>query len=170
MSTAAMRYVDPLLMELDRESANTRKLLERLPEAKLSFKPHPKSFTLAQLATHVATLPDWGSALAGEGFDIATAPAPGEPPKTVAEILAKHDGAVKAGKAAIARMDNDEAMKPWTLRKGGQELFSIPKIAVVRGFILNHLIHHRGQLTVYLRLLDVPLPPIFGPTADESPF
>lgn len=165
-----MRMIDPILMEFDRECATTRKLLERVPEAKLGWRPHPKSYPLGSLAMHLATLPKWAAALEMPGFDLASAPPPGEPPKAAAEILAGHDKAVREAKAAIAKLDDASAMTPWALKKGGVELFAMPRIAVVRSFILNHLIHHRGQLSVYLRLLDVPLPPIYGPTADENPF
>jgi uncharacterized damage-inducible protein DinB len=167
-----MRLIDPLLMEFDRECSTTRKLLERVPEGKNSWQPHPKSMTLGRLAMHVATLPDWSASLAGDGFDIAdpNASAVPEPPARASEIAGIFDDRVKAAKAALAALDDGRAMGSWTLSVRGTPMFSMPRLAVVRSFILNHSIHHRGQLSVYLRLLDVPLPPIYGPTADENPF
>ena len=167
-----MRLIDPLLMELDRESATTRKLLERVPEGKYSWQPHPKSMTLGRLAMHVATIPDWSASLANDGFDIAdpSKSAVPEPPARAAEIAGIFDERVKAAKAMLATLDDAKAMGSWTLSVKGKPIFSMPRLAVARNFILNHSIHHRGQLSVYLRLLDVPLPPIYGPTADENPF
>jgi len=166
-----MRLIDPLLMEFDREASTTRKLLERLPDARLSWAPHPKSRTLAQLAKHLATLPDWiAGRLLADGFDLAAAPLPGEPPKATAEILKAFDENVAKAKAALARLDDASAIAAWTLSMNGKTLMQMPRIAFVRSILLNHSVHHRGQLSVYLRLLDVPVPPMYGPTADEDPF
>jgi len=166
-----MRLVDPLLMEFDREASTTRKLLERLPDEKLSWAPHPRSSTLAQLAKHLASLPDWAAgALLGDGFDLGTAPSPGEPPKSTAEIVDAFDRNVGKAKAALARLDDARASAAWTLSMNGRTLVQMPRVAFVRTLLLNHSVHHRGQLSVYLRLLDVPVPPMYGPTADENPF
>jgi uncharacterized damage-inducible protein DinB len=167
-----MRMIDPLLMELDRESETTRKLLSRVPPDKLSWKPHAKSFSLGQLAQHLATLPQLiaGSLLPG-GFDLGSGLdlSVKEPASTEA-VLRTFDESVAAAKAAMAQLDDAKATAPWTLRKGSTVLMELPRIAFVRMILLNHSIHHRGQLSVYLRLLDVPLPSIYGPTADENPF
>lgn len=168
-----MRMIDPLLMELDRESATTRKLLSRVPPDKLAWKPHAKSYSLGQLAQHLATLPQLiaGSLLPGS-FDMATQGAeaiPREPASTEA-VLKTFDESLAAAKAAMAQLDDAKAMGPWTLRHGSTVIMEMPRIALIRTILLNHSIHHRGQLSVYLRLLDVPLPSIYGPTADENPF
>lgn len=168
-----MRLIDPLLMEFDRESATTRKLLSRAPADKLGWRPHAKSYSLGQLAQHLATLPQLiaGSLLAG-GFDLAQTGfdfAVKEPASTEA-VLKTFDESLAAAKAAMAQLDDGKAMGPWTLRRGSTVLLELPRIAFVRTILLNHSIHHRGQLSVYLRLLDVPLPSIYGPTADENPF
>lgn len=168
-----MRMIDPLLMEFDRECSTTRKVLSRIPPDKLAWKPHAKSYSLGQLAQHIAWLPHWiaGSLLPG-GFDMATRGADfavTEAASTEA-VLATFEESVAAAKGAMAQLDDAKAMGSWTLRQGSKVMMEMPRIALVRTILLNHSIHHRGQLTVYLRLLDVPLPPIYGPTADESPF
>ncbi len=167
-----MRLIDPYIMEFDRESATTRKLLERVPDGKLDWAPHPKSFTLGKLAMQIATLPEWTKSLLGDGFDAAAAPP--DPSRAVpgraSDIVDRFDKVVADAKAALAQIDDAKAMGGWSLSMGPKTLFTMPRVAVVRSFILSHVIHHRGQLSVYLRLLDVPLPPIYGPTADENPF
>ena len=167
-----MRMIDPLLMELDRESETTRKLLSRVPPDKLSWKPHAKSYSLGQLAQHLATLPQLiaGSLLPG-GFDLGSGLdlSVKEAASTEA-VLRTFDESVAAAKAAMAQLDDAKATAPWTLRRGSTVLMELQRIAFVRMILLNHSIHHRGQLSVYLRLLDVPLPSIYGPTADENPF
>jgi uncharacterized damage-inducible protein DinB len=166
-----MRMIDPYIMEFDRESATTRKLLERVPDGKLDWKPHAKSSSLGKLAMHVATLPEFTKSLLAGGFDAAGATDPSRGvPEHAADIVARHDKVVAEAKGILAGLDDASAMGSWTLSAGPKTLFTMPRIAVVRSFILNHVIHHRGQLSVYLRLLDVPLPPIYGPTADENPF
>jgi uncharacterized damage-inducible protein DinB len=168
-----MRMIDPLLMEFDRECSTTRKVLSRVPADKLSWKPHAKSYSLGQLAQHIAGLPHWiaGSLLPGE-FDMASRGADfsvKEAASTQA-VLATFDESVTAAKAAMVQLDDKTAMGPWTLRHGSKVMMEMPRIALIRTILLNHSIHHRGQLTVYLRLLDVPVPSVYGPTADESPF
>jgi uncharacterized damage-inducible protein DinB len=165
-----MALVDSLLPEFDHEMGTTRRLLERVPEDKIDWRPHPRSFTLGQLAQHVATIPLWGSmTLTQSELDIA---APGEqtPIRTQAGLLAHFDGHVKATRAALAGKMDAELMVPWTLKRGPDTIFSMPKVAVWRSFVLSHLIHHRGQLCVYLRMNDVPVPSIYGPSADEAVF
>jgi uncharacterized damage-inducible protein DinB len=168
-----MRMIDPLLMELDRESSTTRKLLSRVPGDKLSWKPHAKSMSIGQLAQHLATLPHWigGSLLPGE-FDMAKGGGDLSPKEaaSVEAVLKTFDESVAAAKAAMAQLDDAKAMGLWTLRRGSTVIMEIPRLALVRTILLNHSIHHRGQLSVYLRLLDVPVPAIYGPSADENPF
>lgn len=161
-----------LLPEFDREMANTRKALERVPEDKFGWKPHAKSMTLGRLATHVAEMASWATtALETESLDFAP---PGQPPyqpqiaASRAALLEMFDKNVAAAQAAITAASDAQWMVNWTLLAGGQKLFSMPRIAVLRGMVMNHIIHHRGQLTVYLRLNDVPVPALYGPSADES--
>lgn len=169
-----MTLSDAFLAEWDQEVAATRKLLERVPTDKLDWKPHEKSYTLRQLAGHVAQLHGWTAiTLNADEFDIAPADG-GEYPQPKLEstddILALFDRSAAEGRAVIAATGDETFGHMWSLRKGGEDIFSAPKAGVLRRFVMNHMIHHRGQLTVYLRLLDVPLPQIFGPTADETDF
>ncbi|HMG34743.1 MAG TPA: DinB family protein [Blastocatellia bacterium] len=165
---------DALLPEFDQEMANTRKTLERVPEDKFDWKPHPKSFSMVALATHVSRLPGWGSmTIAQDSLDIAP---PGEPPpraeaaKSRAELLEKFDDEVRKTREALSSVSDEVLMGKWTLLSGGKEVFSIPRVAVLRSFVMNHLIHHRAQLGVYLRLNDIPVPAMYGPSADEGAF
>lgn len=166
---------DALLPEFDNEMATTQRVLERVPEDKLGWKPHAKSGTMAWLSGHVASLPNW-AVIAMQTQEIDVAPKDGAEqkrsptPGTSKELMAIFEKNKTAAREAIASASDEELMKPWTLMKGGEKIFTIPKIAVLRGFVMNHMIHHRGQLTVYLRLTDTPVPPVYGPTADESPF
>ena len=165
-----MRLIDPLLLELDRECTATRKCLERLPADKLAWKPHEKSMSLGALAGHVATIPAWiGGALLADGYDLA-AGMDRPPLDTPESILAAFDAAVKQAKGAMAQLDDEKAMGEWTFSNKGQAVFAMPRLALVRTILLNHSYHPRGQLTVYLRLLDVPVPGIYGPSADDNPF
>jgi uncharacterized damage-inducible protein DinB len=165
-----MGMVDALLPEFDHEMTTTRKVLERLPEDRLDWKPHVKSFSLGALATHVATLPTWGAETLNKSeLDLAGGqPAAALPSKT--ELMAAFDKNVAATRLALAGKTDAELLAMWTLKRGGKTLFSMPKTAVLRSFVFSHLIHHRGQLSVYLRLLDVPVPSIYGPSADEPSF
>ena len=146
----------------------TRKLLERMPEDKLSWKPHVKSMSLGGLATHLSGLPEWGGTILNDAsFDLDTAPPNREEKTSCAEILAAFDAAAAQTRAWLNRTDA-ELVAPWSLKRSGQEMFTMPRVAAFRTFVLYHLVHHRGQLSVYLRLNDVPLPAIYGPTADEG--
>ena len=169
-----MRISDVLLPEFDNEMASTRKVLERVPEGKPDFKPHPKSMPLARLAGHVAELPLWGvTTLTQEEFDFQPAGAPPFQPTVMtsrAELLKVFDDGVAKTRAALAAAPDDAWRRPWTLLAGGKTIFSMPKLAVWRGFVMNHIVHHRAQLGVYLRLNDVPVPSIYGPSADEGTF
>jgi len=166
-----MAIKDALLPEFDHEMATTRRLLERLPEAEFAWKPHDRSMALGQLAGHIANLPQWCSAtLASTVFDLDALPDDARPqlPASRAAVLEEFDGKVAAARGQLTSTTDAEFMTPWTLKKGGQEVFTLPRISAIRSFVMNHLIHHRGQLSVYLRLKDVPLPSIYGPTADEQ--
>lgn len=165
-----MAMVDALMPEFDHEMAVTRKLLERLPEDKWDWKPHHKSFTLGRLAQHVATIPMWGSVTINQdGLDIGGNPQL-DPVTTRGGLLDLFDRHVQDTRAALAGRSDAELMAPWTLTRDGHTIFSMPKAAVWRSFVMSHLIHHRAQLSVYLRQNDVPLPSMYGPSADEDAF
>ena len=161
-----------LLPEFDQEMANTRKALERVPDEKLDWKPHEKSMSMGGLATHLANLPIWTVfTINQDSLDLE--PPGGEPlrieeKKSRREILEDFDKNMSAARDAVAGASDEELLKPWSLLKGGVTLMTLPKIVVLRSFMMNHVIHHRGQFTVYLRLNDVPVPSIYGPSADEG--
>jgi uncharacterized damage-inducible protein DinB len=165
-----LRLIDPILMEFDREASTTRKLLERMPDDRLAWKPHPKSMTLQELAWHLATIPAWVSAgVLLDGADLATrAKVPA--PSTMAAIVEGFAANCAAAKGAMNQLDDTKLMASWKLSAGGIPILEMPRAAFLRSILLSHSVHHRGQLSVYLRLLDVPVPPIYGPTADENPF
>jgi uncharacterized damage-inducible protein DinB len=169
-----MRLSETLLPEWDHEMANTRKTLERVPDEKLDWKPHEKSSAMGSLATHLANIPTWAiHTLEKESLDLA--PPGGEAPRAALlnsrqEILETFDKNVASGRAAIAAASNEEFSKIWTLLHGGKTVLAMPKIAVLRGFVMSHNIHHRAQLGVYLRLNDIAVPAIYGPSADEGGF
>jgi uncharacterized damage-inducible protein DinB len=165
-----MGMVDALLPELDREIATTRQVLERVPAEQLNWKPHARSFSLGALASHLATLPTWGTTTLNESeVDIGTAPPPASLPSK-ADILTTFETGAAAARAALKDKTDAELLATWTLKRGGHTVFSMPKSTVLRSFVLSHMVHHRGQLSVYLRLLDVPVPSIYGPSADEPAF
>ncbi len=158
-----------LLLEFDSEAQSLRRCLERLPADQLDYKPHPKSMSLGQLATHLAQMPVWGATtintteldLSG-GFEQPK-------PATTDELIAIFDAGAKDFRAALAQVTDEELTQTWTLKgPEGKVFLSMPRAAVLRGMVMNHLAHHRGQLTVYMRLLDIPVPSIYGPTADEA--
>src|SRR5262245_15958187 len=166
-----MRLVDPILKELDMEAEGTRKLLSRLPNDKLGWKPHPKSRSLGALAMHIATMPGAISAIAlQETFELR-GPAPDPPvPATPAEIAQTFEESLRAAKEALAPLDDARALADWSMTKGGKPIMTFSRIGFLRRVMLNHAYHHRGQLTVYLRLLGVPLPAVYASSADENPF
>ena len=161
-----------LLPEFDQEIAKTRTALERIPTDRFGWKPHEKSFSMGELANHMARLPGWGAAtLTTESMDLdpeAGEFEPPEPVETVEDLLELFDAQAAEFRAALAEAGDEAMMASWTLSNGGEELFTMPRVAVIRGMILNHLVHHRGQLTVYLRLNDLPVPGLYGPSADEG--
>jgi uncharacterized damage-inducible protein DinB len=163
-----MPLKDGILPEFDHEMGTTRRLLERVPEADFAWRPHEKSFPLGHLAGHIANIPHWVEIAFDESsFDAGAAPR-STPPTSVADLLKTFDANVKKARAKIDEQTDPAFFARWTLMNNGAEVFTLPKIAVLRSFVMNHLIHHRGQLTVYLRLRNVPLPSIYGPTADEG--
>ena len=165
-----MAIADALLPEYDHETATTRRLLERVPDGKFDWKPHAKSMSLGELSSHLATMLTWGtSTLDHPAFDVPESFAPPSL-STRADLLATFDKAATATRASLAARTDAEMMAPWSLTRGGKTLFTMPKVAVMRSFVVNHMIHHRGQLSVYLRQLDVPIPSIYGPSADETAF
>jgi uncharacterized damage-inducible protein DinB len=163
-----MSIKNGLLADFDHEMGTTRRLLERLPDDRLGWKPHPRSMTLGGLATHLSNIPHWGGTILNErSFDMATAAPPQAEKTSRAEILASFDEVCRQARAAMDKTDA-EYESPWTLQRGGQQVFSVPRVAAFRSFVLHHLIHHRGQLSLYLRLNDIPVPAIYGPSADEG--
>jgi len=165
---ALMTIKDSLLTEYDHEVGTTRKLLERVPDAQLGWKPHEKSMSLGGLATHLANIPNWAGALLNQSaFDLSDAPPNLEAKASRAEILEAFDASTRQARQWMDKADA-EYVAPWTLKRGGQAMFSMPRVAAFRSFVISHMIHHRGQLSVYLRMHNVPVPSIYGPSADEG--
>ncbi|QEH38478.1 DinB superfamily protein [Aquisphaera giovannonii] len=166
-----MSYAETLLPEFDQEMASTRKVLERLPDDKLDWKAHPKSHTIGWNANHVADIPHWiVEVLTKPALDIA--PADGPRYQTPAltsrrEILENFDRNVAEARAAIAAAKDEDVRQPWSLLSGGQPIMAMPRAAMIRGMVLNHLIHHRAHLCVYYRLNEIPVPGMYGPSGDD---
>lgn len=164
-----MRLVDSILMEIDQEAQTTKRVLERVPEDKLGWRPHPKSFSLGQLALHIASTP--GNVATALVPDVKEVPDFSQPqPRSRQEVLETFSQSLESARGALQKMDDAYLASTWTLTKNGQVVMSIPRIGFIRTVLMNHLYHHRGQLSVYLRLLNVPVPSIYGPSADETPF
>ena len=167
-----MALSEALLPEFDQEMANTRKSLERVPDDKFDWKPHTKSMTVRQLTTHIALFPSWMiDTLEKASFDYAPVDGPAYKPPVMnshKELLEVFDRDVAKARAALKGASDAHLMETWSLLAGGKTIFSMPRIAVLRGMVMNHMIHHRAQLGVYLRLNDVPVPAIYGPSADEQ--
>lgn len=166
-----MALTDALLPEFDQEMATTRKLLERIPEGKLSWKPHEKSGSMGWLAGHLANLPDWAvTTIKQSSFDISPNGVQHKlppPPATSKELLDAFGNNVKAARSAISAASDAHLALPWSLVSNGQTLFTMPRSTCLRLWVMNHMIHHRAQLGVYLRLNNIPLPAVYGPSADE---
>jgi uncharacterized damage-inducible protein DinB len=167
-----MSLAESLLAELEREIDATRRLIERVPESDLLWRPHPRSMTLGQLATHLAEIPRWTRTLIEDasydvGRDEVGADAEPRQHGASAAILGALDDNLARARRMLTDRSDAELLSYWTLRRDGHELFTVPRVAALRAYVLNHLVHHRGQLSVYLRLRDVALPPIHGPSADE---
>ena len=164
-----MATIAELLQELEQEAPTTRRVLERVPEDQLGWKPHEKSMTLGRLAAHVAELPELIlPALTQDEFDFGSGDFKPFEPQSTAGLLEKFDRNIEAAAGLLEKQPDDRMGEKWKLRSGDHVLFEMPRAAVVRFVGLNHVVHHRGQLSVYLRLLDVPLPSIYGPSADEG--
>ena len=165
-----MNLAGGMLMELDQEAKTTRRVLERVPGDKLGWKPHPKSFSLGQLALHIAQVPGTiAGFVQGPVLEMSGHFAQDEA-KSSAHIMSELDKSLAKVKEILGGLDDETMMSTWSLKGGGKTIMSMPRIAVVRTILLNHWYHHRGQLSVYLRELDVPVPSIYGPSADENPF
>jgi uncharacterized damage-inducible protein DinB len=157
--------------EIGREATTTRRVLERVPEEKFGWKPHPKSMSLGQLAMHVATIPEGITRIAQtDDFEVNPAVFTPQQPKSRDEILAALDSSVRTAQGYLAGLTESAAGATWRAMLQGREIMAMPRVVMLRTLLLNHWYHHRGQLSVYLRLLDVPIPSIYGPSADENPF
>ena len=165
-----MALIDPMLQELEQEAKTTRRVLERVPDDQLNWRPHQKARTLGELAFHVATVP-------GGVAQFVASPSPVQPPdfsdhtpQNAAELVPALDQSIATAKKVLGNLEDSELMATWRLVDGERELLALPRMAMLRSIMLNHWYHHRGQLTMYLRELDVPIPSIYGPSADENPF
>lgn len=169
-----MKLSELLLPEFDREMAHTRKCLERLPEDKLDWRPHPRSWTMGELTTHIVHLPTWGmETLRNDALNMT--PPEGEQlprPQLIqssGEALTRFDRNVAEVRRLLETASDEHLLASWTLLDGDRTIFVMPRIAVLRTFFMNHIIHHRAQLGVYLRMNEVSLPALYGPSADEAP-
>jgi uncharacterized damage-inducible protein DinB len=166
-----MNFSEPLIAEVKHEAATTRRLLERVPQDSLPWQPHEKSMTLGRLAAHIAGLPLLlAAALTLDEYDTNDLRAQSPSADSVSSILEAFDKNNAQALESFKTLSDERLLTPWRYRNGEQLLFEMPRLAVIRFVVLNHIVHHRGQLSVYLRLRDVPLPSVYGPTADESPF
>ena len=165
-----MALIDGMLQELEQEARTTRRVLERVPDNQLAWRPHEKARTLGELALHVAMVP-------GGVAELVASPSPAQAPqfldpspKSASELIPALEESIAKAKNALGGMDDRAVLTTWRLMQGDRELFAVPRVALLRSVMLNHWYHHRGQLTVYLRALGVPVPSIYGPSADENPF
>ena len=165
-----MAIIDGMLQELEQEAQTTRRVLERVPADQLAWRPHPKARTLGELALHVAIVP-------GAVAELIASPSPAQAPdfidpspQSASELIPALDESIAKAKKVLGGMDDAALMATWRMLQGERELFAVPRVALLRSIMLNHWYHHRGQLTVYLRELDVPIPSIYGPSADENLF
>lgn len=165
-----MGIAQSMIPEFDYEMANTRKTLERVPDDKFDWKAHNKSFSMGSVASHLSNLPSWTSLIISQDeFDMAPAGQPAKTPPCHSrqEVLEVFDKNVAAARQSLESENDEHIFRNWKLLSGGHEVLSMPRVAVLRGFVMNHMIHHRAQLTVYLRLNDIPVPSLYGPSADE---
>jgi uncharacterized damage-inducible protein DinB len=161
---------DGLLQELEKEAGTTRRVLERVPEQHLAWRPHAKGRTLGELALHVATVPGGVAQLVASGTTVQAPKFVDPSPKSASELVPALEQSIAKARQILGGMSDDDITATWRMMDGDRELFAIPRVAMLRSIMLNHWYHHRGQLTVYLRFLDVPIPAIYGPSADERPF
>jgi uncharacterized damage-inducible protein DinB len=165
-----MALIDGMLQELDQEAQTTRRVLERVPDKQLAWRPHQRARTLGELALHVAMVP-------GAVAELIASPSPAQAPTftdpkpaSASELIPMLEQSIMKAKKALGGMDDATLAATWRLKQGDREIFAVPRVALLRSIMLNHWYHHRGQLTVYLRELDVLIPSIYGPSADENPF
>jgi uncharacterized damage-inducible protein DinB len=164
-----MAIADAMLMEMDMEEKTTQRVLERVPENKLTWKPHPKAYSLGQLAMHIAVAQGRVATAAVEDVHEFGPTAPPEP-KNRQEIMDAFAASNAKAKQVVKSFDDARMTSIWTLKKNGKVIMSVPRVAFLRAIMMNHIYHHRGQLSVYIKLLDLPVPSIYGPSADENPF
>lgn len=166
-----MALVDPILAEMEHEFRTTRKVLQAVPQERLGWKPHAKSMSLGELAWHVATIPAFvANSLPSAGHDFAKRPERPPVPATTAEIVAGFEAGWAQVRAATQALGDQQALGEWKAMVAGQVKLALPRLGLLRSILMNHSFHHRGQLCVYLRLLDVPVPAVYGPSADDNPF
>lgn len=165
-----MPLIDGLLQELEQEASTTRRVLERVPDSKLTWKPHPKARTLGELALHVAMVPGAVAEFVAQPSPVQAPQFADPSPRSATELISTLDDSIAKAKRLLGKMDDATILATWRMMQGDRELMAVPRIAMLRAVMLNHWYHHRGQLSVYLRELDVPIPSIYGPSADENPF
>jgi len=165
-----MALVDGLLQELDQEAQTTRRVLERVPNDQLTWRPHEKSRTLGELSMHVAMVPGAVAEFVAAQSPVQAPEFKDVHPKNASELIPALEESIAKAKKALVGMDDDAVLATWRMMQGERELMALPRLAMLRSVMLNHWYHHRGQLSVYLRELDVPIPSIYGPSADENPF
>jgi uncharacterized damage-inducible protein DinB len=165
-----MAIIDGMLQELEQEAQTTRRVLERVPDDKLAWRPHEKARTLGELALHIAMVPGSVAELAASKSPAQVPQFTDPSPASAAELIPALDQSIAKAKKVLGTMDDAAMMAPWRLMRGERELFAVPRAALLRSIMLNHWYHHRGQLTVYLKELGAPIPSIYGPSADENPF
>ena len=165
-----MALIDGLLQELEQEAQTTRRVLERVPNDKLNWRPHPKSRTLGELALHIAIVPGGVAEFVTSGNTVQVPDFADPSPETAAELVPALNESIDKAKKLLNGISDAELMETWRMFDGDKEVFAIPRVGMLRSIMLNHWYHHRGQLSVYLRELDVQLPSIYGPSADENPF
>ena len=165
-----MALIEGMLQELELEAQTTRRVLERVPENQLEWRPHEKARTLGQLALHVAMVPGSAAELAAGSTEVQVPNFTDPSPKSAAELVSTLDESISKARNVLRKMDDGALQATWRLMRGDREVFAVPRVAFLRSIMLNHWYHHRGQLSVYLRELDVAIPSIYGPSADENPF
>jgi len=165
-----MALIDGMLQELEQEAVTTRRVLERVPDDKLAWRPHEKARTLGELALHVATVPGAVAELVASQLTVQAPQFTDPHPNSASELVPALDASIAKANKVLAGMDDAGLMATWRMMKGEREILAAPRVAMLRSVMLNHWYHHRGQLSVYLRQLDVPIPSIYGPSADENPF
>ncbi|HET9712567.1 MAG TPA: DinB family protein [Pyrinomonadaceae bacterium] len=165
-----MPIIDGMLQELDQEAATTRRVLERVPNDHLAWRPHEKARTLGELSHHVATVPGAVAELVASATTVQAPQFKDPQLQNASELLPMLDDSIAKAKKALSGISDSDLMATWRMMRGEREILAIPRVAMLRTVMLNHWYHHRGQLSVYLKQLDVPIPSIYGPSADENPF